>query len=311
MLVGPATLKQAGVTATQHGTGLPVNVVAVLLVKVTSKSSQRNAVDKVSHLCICMAEPAYPHWRSNSREPAGECVPERAGQNSICSCHSNFHGLDCSLMQCPNSTRGFICDNPLLDTPQRVSVTPQSGHQCDWAAGHCKCVGDFFGPDCTWKKCPKVDGRVCNGQGVCYSATHYTSLGSSTGYGPRSEGNFTDTEGKKHNFAPTFTDRTTQSAVAGQLPDGQSGNTDRSGWQSGQKYGVCSCRWPFYGVDCALRMCPNSTNAGSGTGLICDGHGACDHTTGFCTCEPGIWHVTVTNFLDAMPLTSCWFRPLR
>jgi len=217
----------------------------------------------------------------------GECVPERAGQNSICSCHNNFHGLDCSLMQCPNSTRGFICDNPLLDTPQRVSVTPQSGHQCDWAAGHCKCVGDFFGPDCTWKKCPKVDGRVCNGQGVCYSATHYTSPGSSTGYGPRSEGNFTDTEGKKHNFAPTFTDRTTQSAVAGQLPDGQSGNTDRSGYQSGQKYGVCSCRWPFYGVDCALRMCPNSTNAGSGTGLICDGHGACDHTTGFCTCEPG------------------------
>merc|ERR1712216_769296 len=67
------------------------------------------------------------------------------------------------------------------------------------------------------------------------------------------------------------------------------GDTVRSGYQSGQKYGVCSCRWPFYGEDCTLRMCPNSTYEGSGTGLTCDGHGACDHGTGFCTCEAGFF----------------------
>lgn len=57
--------------------------------------------------------------------------------------------------------------------------------------------------------------------------------------------------------------------------------------KTGQKNGVCSCRWPYYGADCSLKLCPNSTYEGSGTGLECDGHGACDRNAGKCQCDAG------------------------
>lgn len=194
----------------------------------------------------------------------GTCVEEQAGQEFVCKCHSNFFGLDCSLRHCPNSTRGFICDDH---------------GTCDTQTGFCKCDADHYGPDCTYKKCPVANGRVCNGQGVCFAATQDNSIGT------MSQGNFTDYQGKKHNFAPTVCE--TPKAV-GRLPDSTSGNPCiLGGWQSGQKYGVCGCRWPYFGIDCTLKMCPNSTSENSGSGLTCDGHGTCNFQTGACTCDAG------------------------
>jgi len=196
----------------------------------------------------------------------GECIEERAGQDAVCKCHSNFFGLDCSLRHCPNSTRGFICDNH---------------GTCDNPTGFCKCDTDHYGPDCSLKKCPRVNGRVCNGQGVCYAGTRDNVMGT------MSEGNFTDSQGKKHNSAPDSCENP-RSFVEGRLPDSTSGNPCMlGGWQSGQKYGICACRWPYFGDDCTLKMCPNSTEIGSGSGLTCDGHGTCDHSTGHCTCDAG------------------------
>lgn len=74
------------------------------------------------------------------------------------------------------------------------------------------------------------------------------------------------------------------------MPDSSSGNpcsNMHGGWQSGQMYGKCACRWPYFGEDCSLKMCPNSTYTDSGSGLTCDGHGSCDFKTGLCTCQTG------------------------
>ena len=99
-----------------------------------------------------------------------------------------------------------------------------------------------------------------------------------------SEGNFTDYEGKKHNAAPVTCDDFVGATVS--MPDGTDAWTCRS--FTGQKQGVCACRWPYYGDDCTLKLCPNSTsNSQSGSGLQCDGHGSCDASSGSCVCDAG------------------------
>jgi len=196
----------------------------------------------------------------------GECITERAGQEHVCRCHDNFFGLDCSLRHCPNSTRGVECDDH---------------GACEYSTGFCKCNADYYGPSCEFKKCPRVNGRVCNGQGVCYASTWENSIGL------MSEGNFTDYQGKKFSSAPVQCSHTSghTAGTGGQLPDASDGNTCRP--KTGQKAGVCSCRWPYFGPDCSLKLCPNSTYEGSGSGLECDGHGTCDRGSGSCICETG------------------------
>merc|ERR1712072_377031 len=187
---------------------------------------------------------------------------ERAGQESVCKCHENFFGLDCSLRHCPNSTRGYQCDNH---------------GTCDHPTGFCKCTGDHYGPTCEFKKCPRVNGRVCNGQGVCHASTWEGALGT------MSEGNITDFQGKKHTNFRIITD--CQTTPDHRMPDSSSGSICRP--KTGQKDGVCSCRWPYYGEKCDMKLCPNSANENSGTGLECDGHGTCDRVNGVCQCYPG------------------------
>jgi len=192
----------------------------------------------------------------------GECVSERAGQEHVCLCQGNFFGLDCSLRHCPNSTRGFQCDNH---------------GTCEFSTGFCKCDTDYYGPSCEYRKCPRVNGRVCNGQGACYASTVEDAVGT------MSEGNFTDYQGKKHNSAPALCDNTPGAALQGRMPDSSDPSVCRP--KVGQKNGECSCRWPYYGTDCSLKLCPNSTYEGSGTGLECDGHGTCDRSSGRCVCD--------------------------
>lgn len=205
----------------------------------------------------------------------GRCVTERDGQNTVCECFENFHGNDCSKRNCPNSTRGYMCDNR---------------GTCNSVTGFCVCDTDYYGPDCTMKKCPLVQGRVCNGQGVCFASTFDGVMGT------KSQGNFTDYEGKKHNAAPISCDEMEGGGAAISMPDGSDSWTCRP--FTGQKQGVCACRWPYYGDDCSLKMCPNST-AGTyslrgtkgtsigGSGLQCDGHGSCDSSSGACSCDAG------------------------
>ena len=194
----------------------------------------------------------------------GECITERAGQESVCKCQGNFFGLDCSLRHCPNSTRGFQCDNH---------------GTCDHPTGFCVCDQDRYGPSCEYKTCPVVGGRVCNGQGTCHTSTAEATIGT------KSWSNITDSQGKKH--VDYDGSQQCQNTPDIRLPDGSSGSNCRP--KTGQKDGVCSCRWPYYGPDCTLKLCPNSTSVGSGTGFECDGpnSGSCNRTTGFCMCEAG------------------------
>lgn len=194
----------------------------------------------------------------------GTCIPERSGQEYVCKCNDNFFGLDCSLRHCPNSTRGYECDNH---------------GSCEYSSGFCKCSAGWYGPSCEFKKCPRVNGRTCNGQGVCFASTWENSIGT------MSEGNFTDYEGKKYNNAPVACDHTPGAATQGRLPDASYGSTCRP--KTGQKQGVCSCRWPYFGDDCSQKLCPNSTYSGTGTGFECDGHGTCNRQTGACSCQAG------------------------
>jgi hypothetical protein len=168
----------------------------------------------------------------------------------VCKCRDNFFGLDCSLRHCPNSTRGYECNNH---------------GTCEHRSGFCKCTGDHYGPACEYKKCPIKNGRACNGQGTCYASTWEGALGS------MSQSNITDYQGKKHNdfSRSVYRPKTGQKDV--------SITTD----------GVCSCRWPHYGPDCAQKLCPNSTVENWGTGLECDGHGLCDRNRGVCQCQEG------------------------
>lgn len=57
-------------------------------------------------------------------------------------------------------------------------------------------------------------------------------------------------------------------------------------WQQGScnpHKGECTCYEGFFGVDCSLRHCPNSTRD-----LICDAAGSCDHSSGECRCSLNI-----------------------
>merc|ERR1719506_2560857 len=92
----------------------------------------------------------------------GDCITERAGQESVCKCNENFFGLDCSLRHCPNSTRGYQCDNH---------------GSCDHPTGFCRCETGYYGPACEYKRCPVVNGRVCNGQGTCHASTAEATVG--------------------------------------------------------------------------------------------------------------------------------------
>jgi len=49
------------------------------------------------------------------------------------------------------------------------------------------------------------------------------------------------------------------------------------------RLGSCVCRFPYYGVDCSSKYCPQSPL----TGLNCSGNGLCMASTGECLCNTG------------------------
>lgn len=91
--------------------------------------------------------------RSQVCSGQGNCIKERAGQNSFCQCFPGFHGHDCSKMPCPVSSRELACDD-------RGS--------CDESIGFCVCDPGFYGKDCSRFGGTQCDESLVDSIGLGY-----------------------------------------------------------------------------------------------------------------------------------------------
>ena len=117
--------------------------VNALLGRVTTSCSPPSVAARADVSPNGMGRVPYANVLKTSTAMTAQKVTRRfpPGVNSQCASAGN----------CPNSTRGYMCDNR---------------GTCNSVTGFCVCDTDYYGPDCTMKKCPLVQGRVCNGQGA-------------------------------------------------------------------------------------------------------------------------------------------------
>ena len=113
--------------------------------------------------------------------------------------------------------------------------------------------------------------------GICYASTDDNI------FGTKSQGNLTDSEGKKHNAIPMSCADFMSGRGTLSTPDGSGAWSAYRSCESfiSQNQGACACREPYYGPDCTLKTCPTIDE------LQCAGHGNCDTTSGTCTCNDG------------------------
>jgi len=196
---------------------------------------------------------------------------------------------DCSKRVCP-AGKAWV-DVPTSATTAHAQAECSNMGVCDRASGVCKCFPGFTGDACQRLTCPSANAFECSGHGTCVSIKRMATM----------------TNAMPLSAATTYT-----------------GAESTGTWDEDKAYGcVCDSDWTvglgsgetqqsqYFGPGCDKIRCPTGDDPGTptvdetncdgkladggfGTGATgnlchvdCSGRGACDHTTGLCTCYEG------------------------
>jgi len=220
----------------------------------------------------------------------GMCV--FAEQGSRCACEHQFYGNDCEKRKCPgrgerlyrkdeadactgiahgtcDEDSGLCTCNPAYKHGSRnacelhkycprhdVAGGHCNGHgRCEHSTGECTCNQDYFGLDCSKKKCPggtssllyeSHDNEVCSGHGVC------------------------ETESGKCRCHATYTGSKCMERTCPSNCNGHGACSIHSG--------SCICDHGYHADMCQARDCPGGCGGSAGK---------CDTSSGRCLCNDG------------------------
>ena len=130
----------------------------------------------VGRTCVCHAGWAGPSCSAQCPGGAaapcgghGACNATHLGDGS-CVCHAEWRGPGCAV-PCPGLREGVgVCSSHGLCRPDATCACTRTASEGHWAGPLCdRCQNGFAGAACT-QLCPRVDGVVCAGHGVCDDA---------------------------------------------------------------------------------------------------------------------------------------------
>jgi len=169
-----------------------------------------------------------------------------------CECNHPWHGDDCSQKYC-DSYEGEVCNG--------------HGNRCvveaGMTTGRCECAWPFFGESCEKAHCPRAQPES-QSQGIGVRVRDVKAFGENVAA-------WTECSGNGVCLHQTRT-AANAAALAAHLP-------------ALNIWGRCQCKSGFYGPACEFKHCPVHNN------VVCNG-GACDKSTGRCTCEKPFYSVT-------------------
>lgn len=204
-------------------------------------------------------------------------------QSGECSCIQGRAGADCSLPDVPCPSNCFERD------PTRGIYIAHG--KCDRTVGVCTCIGAeapglpgtyFMGEDCSMARSPC--GETCPGRSYCDTTIGECVCPAVTIRGRTFPQVLTYGYGCAMTpcLIPIAIDLGADwlSAVSNRSRETRCNQHTTGGGVCNAHTGMCDCALGFTGYECETRQCV-VTN-----GRMCSGHGACNHTSGVCMCEP-------------------------
>jgi len=205
------------------------------------------------------------------------------------------HGLKLNWKECAGHGKCHYSDDLRDFEGGSGARSGKSSAVANYPAGTCECDADWdLHPDCSQKRCPVYDGKICNGQGSCLQRMGEGAALESRG-GVAAGRKTLPVEGTSSRLGVNYASENSARGVwSGVLHGGQpriAGGHAAYLVGEGQNFpGTCSCSFPYFNGPlgaCELKFCPGTRPSVIGrvpsrtlyaTDYIpCSGHGQCIH----------------------------------